>query len=597
MRLSASPLQDGGGRHCLRRGRVGCALVAAVVVVAHLNALGGGFVFDDRVLVVGNPTLRSARFIPRILGTNLWAFLGRSTNYYRPLPPLLLMAVAELFGLRPAVFHAVSLILHAAAACLVTGLARRLLQTRAEAGEPVWGAILAGLLFGVHPVNTESVAWISGLVDVLGTFFSLLALYAHVRADGASAPWRWRLGACCAFALALLSKEPAVAIFPVLLALDLTGPRDRRPGLRDALARWIPLVAVCAGYLAVRVQVLGGLAPARYGPAGSAGDGLVLLSRYLEKLLLPVHLSVVPEIPAASSLSRMELLRVVSVLAVGVGLAVLLWRRGDRAARTGLLLAVLPLAPAIYAQALNRPELLANRFAERHLYLSTAGWALTVASVTLSAARRSAALRWVVTLSAAGWVLVFAAGTAVRDRVWRDEVTLWTDAVAKSPGVAEAHFKLGIALLERGDAAAGQRELRAGAGIDPGYVQQLFARARDDERAGERRRGLAELRVVTMALPGFAEGHFQLGRALATLGDADAALAEYVVTLQLDPFHVEAALLAARSLSDVGRAADAVRVLETAARLVPDDARIAVELEAVRRGCGASRTMGAPSDR
>lgn len=262
-----------------------------------------------------------------------------------------------------------------------------------------------------------------------------------------------------------------------------------------------------------------------------------------------------------------------------------------------LLLMLLPIAPALYAQVLNRPELLANRFAERHLYLSTVGWAIAMASVALSVGRRSAALRRAVVLSAAAVVVLFATGTAARNRVWRDEVALWTDAVEKSPGVPEAHFKLGIALLRRGEVATAERELQAGARLDHAFIQQLFARGVDAERAGDHQRALAELEVVSLALPKLAEARFWQGEALAAMGDADAALRRYVETLNLDPYHVQAARRAARLLRERGRPADSLRVLETAARNSPGDAGIRADLDDARRTAdpgGAPPLSGRP---
>jgi len=147
-------------------------LIAALVACAtlpYLNILFNGFVYDDDTQVVLNPYVRSLRYLKEILTTNVWSFAGGdATNYYRPVMTLGYLVCYHVFGLRAYGFHLVSLLLHVLVVCFIFLLTERL------TGDRVW-ALVAGALFALHPIHTESVAWIAAVTDLELTFFYLLA--------------------------------------------------------------------------------------------------------------------------------------------------------------------------------------------------------------------------------------------------------------------------------------------------------------------------------------------------------------------------------------------------------------------------------------
>ena len=152
-----------------RLDRARALLITAFVACAtlpYLNILFNGFVYDDDSQVMHNPYVRSFQHLKEIFTTHVWSFRGLTSvgNYYRPMMTLGYLFCYKLFGMRAYGFHLVSLLLHVLIVCLVFVLTERL------TGDRVW-AFVAGALFALHPVHTESVDWIAAVTDLELTFF------------------------------------------------------------------------------------------------------------------------------------------------------------------------------------------------------------------------------------------------------------------------------------------------------------------------------------------------------------------------------------------------------------------------------------------
>src|SRR6266481_9985168 len=174
-----------------RPGAQAAAIVAAVALV-YLPAVHAGFVWDDEQLVTGNLLLRNFAGLMEV-----WSG-GRTADYF-PITNTVFWIEHHLFGDSAAGYHVVNIVLQAADALLVWLFLRRL---------NVHGAWLAGLIFGIHPVNAESVAWISELKNVLSMFFVLLSIFCFFRSEakrlfGGSTAY---IASLVFFLLALLAK-------------------------------------------------------------------------------------------------------------------------------------------------------------------------------------------------------------------------------------------------------------------------------------------------------------------------------------------------------------------------------------------------------
>ena len=152
-------------------------LVLLLLAVApYLNTLTGGFVYDDRQQILDNPYVHSFQYVGKIFGSTVWTFQGAQglSNYYRPLMTLAYLLCYKLYGPIPFGFHLLNLALHAGVVLLVFAVTRRLFRDQLP-------AMLAAGIFALHPIHTESVAWIAAITDLELSLFFLLTFLLYLR--------------------------------------------------------------------------------------------------------------------------------------------------------------------------------------------------------------------------------------------------------------------------------------------------------------------------------------------------------------------------------------------------------------------------------
>jgi 4-amino-4-deoxy-L-arabinose transferase-like glycosyltransferase len=258
----------------------------ACATLPYLNILFNGFVYDDDAQVLKNPYIRSFRYLKEAFTTAVWSFKGVViSNYYRPMMTLGYLLCYKLFGMRAYGFHLVSLLLHVLVVCLVFVVTERLTGAR------VW-ALVAGALFALHPIHTESVAWIAAVTDLEVTFFYLLTFGIFLAVarpgGGRSEPMLAAMGGT--FLLALLSKEQAMTL-PALATIYEHFYREDRSetSTSQKLARYAVLWLVGVAYVLFRIRFFGALAPHENFPQLTLQPivlcAIALIGQYVSKLL------------------------------------------------------------------------------------------------------------------------------------------------------------------------------------------------------------------------------------------------------------------------------------------------------------------------
>ena len=317
------------------------AVVSAVAVCAYLNALSNGFVWDDVYQVVENPWIRNGGHLREIFGSHVWGCRDHPSNYYRPLMHVANAAVVAIVGTSAWALHGLSVLLHAATTLLVYVLAVRL-GTRRRA------AVAAALVFAVHPVHVEAVAWISAVPDVACAALYALAVLLYLDAARAPDQATWRhAAAATAFLGAALFKEPGVTLPAVVALVDLrTPPHAAR---RFWLERYGWMIAAAGAYLGLRHAALGGLAPHASESSFTLIEAMntagAAALRYLSLLVWPWPLNAFRTGDDALGLPSWTIV-------LAVPLVALAWRHGGARAACGLGLLIAPLLPALYAPAL-----------------------------------------------------------------------------------------------------------------------------------------------------------------------------------------------------------------------------------------------------
>ena len=443
------------------------ALTVAVFVltlIAFVPSLDGKFLnWDDTTNFVNNPGYRG-------LGWSQlrWMWTTPLLGHYIPLTWMTLGLNYVLGGMHPWGYHLVNVLLHAANAVVFYFIVRRLLA-RAGAVEAgcSWGAAVAALVFGVHPLRAESVAWLTERRDVLYACFFLLAVLTYLKSlDGANiSTGRWRRASITAFVAALLSKSAAVTLPVALIVIDIYPlGRLRRRGWRRLLREKIAYVALAAVASVVAIIAVrhGTVVTAYddYGPGARVAMTAYTFVFYLWKWLWPSGLSPLYELPArVDPLSWRFVIPMLAFIAItGVLVAVRKRWPAGLAAWVYSCLMLLPVSGLIHAG-----YQLAH---DRYSYISGLGFAaLTGAGVAhiLMLHGRGRISPGIMRVTVGGVVVALAlleAGTWNQTKIWRDSYTLWRTAVAADPACSVCYASLGNTLVELGrvqDAEAAYR--------------------------------------------------------------------------------------------------------------------------------------------
>ena len=541
--------------------------LAVLAVVVYLPALRDGFVsWDDYKFVVGNDALTSLPGLRRI-----WSSIELPASF--PNYPLLFTIYwleHHLWGLNPVGYHATNIVLHAVNTVLVFVLMRAL-------GTTAWVGGLTAALFAVHPMQVESVVWVTERKNVLSGVFYLLAFLFYVR-HRRSGRWHW-YGLClAAFVMALLSKTATMVLPASLLVFELV--QERRT-IVAVLVRVAPMVAL-GGAAALVTSIV---------ESRGATPSLSLLTRlllapaalwfYVGKFIVPFPLlPIYPQwqVSAAAPSWWLPLLGT-------VGVAVVLWRWSPPAlVRWGMGHFTCTLLPVHGLVSFGYMQF--SFVGDRFVYVACIGLAVGLA-VGLAHARRGRAARFV-TVFVGAWVLVLAGLTWRQQAYWKDSETLWTYVVRGNPGSWAAHNNLAMTLMDDDRLDAAQEHLRAALRERPDYATGQVNMAMLLYRRGDFVGSEEYSRRALALVPKLADAHSNLGLALQAQGKVEDAEVEYREALRLFPDKAELHYNLANALLGRGRVTEAVAEFERALLLKPDLAQAHTNLAGALVGLGRS---------
>ena len=413
-------------------------LVAACALLAYTNNLDNGFTYDDRFIIEQNPLVQNLDWWG-LLTSSYWGDIV-SAGLYRPLT-LLSFGVNRALGASALGFHLVNNLLHAGASVLVLVATRSL-------GARRFVALAAGLLFALHPIQTEAVDSIVGRAEILAFVFALGAFVVFVRGNNPIT-----VGGL--FFLALCSKESAAFAAPLFALYWLFFERRNLVSIVGAVVAYAALRVAILGSFGIEGREIGFLDnPLAGAPLVARISGaLILLAEYAKRIVWPVTLSAdysYNQIPLVSDV------RVFAGLALAACLGLLAWKKRGLVGFAALAL-LLPITGFLH---IFFP--LGTLFAERLMYLPLFGAVLLVAC-GLAALPRGP---WLL-----GVLLVLNAVRVVsRNPDWRDNETLFRRTVQTSPQSARSHFLLGAELLELERFAEAAASFETGLSIAPQHL-------------------------------------------------------------------------------------------------------------------------------
>lgn len=454
----------------LRSPRAVAVLLALLALASYANALSGEFVLDDGRAVVNNRCVVEQPGPACAFTSDFWGRPARQVGRtYRPLT-VLSFALDWAWGNgRPWAFHLVNVLLHAGATLAVFALLLGLTRQK------IWPSAAGAALFATMAVHTEAVAGIVGRADLLATLLvvgALTVIHRGLRAPADESRVRRVLTLALALALyaaGLLAHELAVLAPVLVLACDWAS--GRWPGIRRQLPLYAALGLVTAGYVVLRLVVLGRLVGpppellANPAVAASAGGRLLFalasFTRAARVILVPLNLSAeygYAEVTVPRSVLDAEVLTGLALLGLLLLGVVLVRRSVLVAAGCGVLLCGLLLLS-------NGPVLLPTAFGERLLYLPSLGAAMVLGGlleIGVTGAGHKAAIVALLVLGLGNLVIGLS-----RNRDWRDPVSLFESATRACPQSARAHLNLGCALNKAGRHADAVAPLRRAIAIYP----------------------------------------------------------------------------------------------------------------------------------
>ncbi len=505
-----------------------------VTLVAYLPAFRGGFVFDDEDYIVNNWALRSLDGL-RVL----WLDHSATAQYY-PLTCTTFWVEYHLWGLNPAGYHVVNVVLHGVNAVLFWMLLRRL---------QLPGAWFAAALFALHPVHVESVAWVTERKNTLSGLFYLLAALAYLRfrplagaaPDRPGSRWGFYVAALAAYAAALLSKTTTIAL-PAAILLVIWWKCGR--------VKWRDIAGVAPFFVLAFVSALGTLTQesADLARAPHTVHAYTLLERvlvagrvpwfYLGKLVWPTDLAFIYARWAIDPRVWWQYLYPLASLALLLGL----WLGRRRIGRgplvaglyfVGTLLPVLGFAD----YGLMRYTFVADHF----LYLPSLGVLALLAAVAAAASRQLGSSGGRAAPVLAGLTLLaLGTGTARQNLIYADVETLWRDTLAHDPQSPVAHYNLARHLIDTDRAAEAVAHLEAALRAQPGDVDTLNNLGVAYVKTGRIDDALRTLEQALRLRPDDDFIHTNLGVLYARRGNIEAAIKHFTRALELNPRREEA---------------------------------------------------------
>jgi Flp pilus assembly protein TadD len=547
------------------------AFLAVAAALPYLNCLRNGFVSDDETQVLQNPYVRNFHHLAKIFSTQVFSYVGPKVpkpNYYRPLMNLGYLLCYQVFGAHPSGFHLVNLALHVVVVGAVFLLTKRMFQNRNL-------AFMAAVLFALHPIHTEAVAWVAAAPDLELSIFYLLTFWLFLGGarPGGRFSYSAQLTMAGSFVLTLLSKEQAVTLPLLATVYEHLYRADREEtGPGQKVRRYAVLWLLAVAYLLFRVRVLGALSLGIHAKPltwyQTFLSAIVLLGQYLWKLLWPVDLRLFCPFLTPSSVFEPGVVRGWAALTVGSALFFFLWCYA-KPLSFGLVWMLLTLAPV-----LNARWMPVFTYADRYLYLPSVGfcwvlgWGLLRLWARASArgpiCRRALATAFGIPLALCCFRII------TRNRDWKNDVTIYTNTLAACPDAFYVRVWLGAAYRDKGDLESAEAETERALEVTPhdaGALRNLGMVHLKKQHYSE---AIEFLKKATGLDPGDADAHLYLGVTYTETHSLELAEPELRTAVSLFPLNSNARNALGKLYLDEGRRAEAEAQFRRSVELEPN---------------------------
>lgn len=473
-------------------------LIALIAFAVFANSLGGDFVYDDNRQILRNPLIQDSTLYGKALTSDVWAFKGDGTvsasNYYRPTFIAWLILNFKIFGASPFGWHLLNLFLHIGVCCLAFLLLRRWNVAN-------YTAFAISMIFAVHPVHTESVAWISGSPDLLFSVFLLGAFWfaqsdAEKRRNGDAGKKNYvsidLIFALIFYAFALGAKEVGILCFPLFYLIfannQANSDSENHHVATSPFLRVVPFIALAVLYFALRWLALGAISfPPEDGGVPLFQTILSIPSMfvfYLKQIIFPYWLGANHPLRPVSAINLLEFALPLLISLAAVALFWLLAKKSF-VQKFGFALFMLTLSPAMNAMAFPAEQIVHDRY----LYLPLLGFLLMIfpylADLIEKIAKDKKDLAMILLAILISLPLAFQ--TFSYNKVWKNDLALWSHTVTIDKNSAFTWAQYAAVLSENGkisesvEAYNNSIDIRPSANAYYGKARNLLAQNKFEE--------------------------------------------------------------------------------------------------------------------
>jgi len=489
-------------------------LIIVITFLTFAGVLGHEFLsWDDEILVTQNYLVRN--FSPMIF----WSY---DPELYIPITLLSFQINYALFDLNPFWYHLTNLIIHISNALLVFWLSLMIIKKR-------YLAVFAALIFAVHPLNTEAVAWISARKELLSTFFMLSALITYVKTGDK----RWMIVlSLILFVLAMMSKVTALVLPLILILYDQAQPKSENRNPKT----YIPFLLL-AGIFAVIAVVGKSIAVIQLTTTEMVLLAFRSTTFYLQKFLLPIKLSAIYGAPDPISIQNWEI--IFSILIVALLITATCIFRKMKVAMFASGFAILTIAPSFMAYMKSDGISVA---ADRYAYMPSIGLAMLIVLIVSSIRKQDFVIFILVAVISSCMFL-----TIERNKVWATTEVLFQDIIKKNPTSHITHNNIGNMHLNNGDLRTALLYLEKAMELNPESPEVLVNMGVYYGKLGDYSASESYLNQAMEIHPTFAPAHFNKGGIHFQRREYRSAIESYKKAIESNRYYTSAIWQLART--------------------------------------------------
>jgi tetratricopeptide (TPR) repeat protein len=499
--------------------RIAVFAVVAITAIVLLPLLSAGFTnWDDDTYVTNNTLLRDFS-----VANTIRTFTSLHRGLYKPVVMLSFTLDYKLFGLNPAGFHAVNLLIHLINCLLVMWLAMLLSRGKTTV------AFVTALLFGIHPMHVESVAWIAERKDLLYTGFFLGSAIAYIKYLESNSIRPYVLSLFL-LVLSLASKPQGIMLPAVLLLIDYY--RARRLD-RKLIIDKVPFALISAGFLLAALRSMH-QAQVFFKRSYTAVDNISAafygFLSYIWHFFIPLRLAVVYPYPQKINGHLPALFTTAPLITALIVFATLWTVRRNRTAVFGIGFFL-----ATIATGLQFMPITPGVSCDHYSYLPYAGLFFIAGELFFIAVENTATRKTALTVTTA-LMLCCCMLSFSRARVWHDSLSLWTDELQKYPDNVIGLNNRALAFLDMGDRDNAMSDMQRAISLDPADGHNYLNRGMIYMALGKNDMALADLNRAVSGGSALAQAYLNRGNLLAQSGNCKDAIEDYKHAAEMDEF-------------------------------------------------------------